>query len=189
MNVLFFILLTSVTAGAVVYVFLTTLLAWVRFRGTRLVTCPETGKSAAVALASFKAALAAPFSKPKAELSACSRWPEHAGCGRDCLTQVASSPDGCLLRAIVDEWYAGQTCALCGRSFGELSAAEHRPALLTPGGATVQWHEVAAETLPDLFRTHRPVCWNCHVVRTVTRLRPDAVIVRPPHPDPQHLPS
>lgn len=189
MNVVFFILLSSAIAGVTVYLLLTAVLSYVRSRGTRLVTCPETGKPAAVALHSLKGALTAPFGKTEETLSECSRWPERLGCGQECLAEIAKAPDGCLVRERAARWYQGKSCAVCGNPFGEISFAEHRPALLSPGGVTVQWHQVPAERLPELFATHAPVCWNCHVVQRVVRDHPDLVVVRPPHPDPQQIPG
>jgi hypothetical protein len=44
---------------------------------------------------------------------------------------------------------------------------------------TVSWKDVKPENLPDVFSTHKPVCWDCHVVQSVVRERPDLVTVRP----------
>jgi hypothetical protein len=32
--------------------------------------------------------------------------------------------------------------------------------------------------LLDVFSTHRPVCWNCHVTETFRRLHPELVVDR-----------
>ena len=76
-------------------------------------------------------------------------------------------------------WYHGQSCVFCGKPIPEVTWTEHRPALLAPDGVTVFWKDVKPETLPDLFSTHKPVCWDCHVVQSLIRERPDAITVRP----------
>jgi hypothetical protein len=59
-----------------------------KFRGTRLVTCPETGKPAVVAVAAGSMGLQAILNDPCLHLSECSRWPMRQDCGQDCLKQI-----------------------------------------------------------------------------------------------------
>ncbi|MEO8584898.1 MAG: hypothetical protein ABI584_01935 [Acidobacteriota bacterium] len=149
-------------------------------RGTRLVSCPETKETAAVALDPLRAALAWIGDEPgRLRLSDCSRWPEKEGCGQECLGEVESAGPSCLVRNIVASWYRGQACAFCRKPIPEVTWTEHRPALLAPDGATVSWKDVNPESLRDVFATHKPVCWDCHVVQSVVRERPDVVTVRP----------
>ena len=147
------------------------------YRGTRLVACPETKRPAAVELDSLGAAFRLFGDEPgRFRLS---RWPEKAGCGQECLTEVARDLGACLVRTIVAGWYRGQSCVFCGKPIPEVTWTEHRPALLSPDGVTVSWTDVKPETLPDLFSTHKPVCWDCHVVQSLIRERPETVTVRP----------
>ena len=155
------------------------------YRGTRLVACPETKRPAAVELDALRAAVTLFGDEPgRFRLANCSRWPEKAGCGQECLSEVARDPGACLVRTIVAGWYRGQSCAFCGKPIPEVTWTEHRPALLAPDGVTISWTDVKPETLPDLFSTHKPVCWDCHVVQSLVRERPDTVTVRPQR---QHL--
>ena len=150
------------------------------YRGTRLVACPETKRPAAVEVDAFRAALASFGDEPgRLRLSDCSRWPEKAGCGQECLGEIERDGESCLVRNLVAGWYRGQSCAFCGKRIPEVTWTEHRPALLAPDGMTVSWKDVKPETLPDLFSTCKPVCWDCHVVQGVVRERPDLVTVRP----------
>ena len=55
--------------------------SYIRFRGKRLVTCPETQRPAAVEVDAARAALSASTGLEHLELQRCSRWPERAGCG------------------------------------------------------------------------------------------------------------
>lgn len=168
------ILLAVVALGIVATIVLIPIL---RARGTRLVACPETKRPAAVELDAMRAAFGA--EPGQLRLASCSRWPERKGCGQECLTEVARDPGACLVRTIVGGWYRGQSCAFCGKPIPEVTWTEHRPALLAPDGMTVSWKDVKPESLPDLLSTHKPVCWDCHVVQSVVRERPDVVTVRP----------
>lgn len=150
------------------------------YRGTRLVACPENKRPAAVELDALRAARSF-FGDPagRLRLSSCSRWPEKAGCDQECLADVERDPQACLVRTIVAGWYRGRSCAFCGKPIPEVTWTEHRPALLSPDRVTVSWKDVRPESLPDIFSTHRPVCWDCHVVQSVVREHPYLVTVRP----------
>jgi hypothetical protein len=67
-----------------------------KFRGTRLITCPETKNYAAVELDAKHAALISPFGTRRFRLSDCSRWPGRKECGQDCLRETESFPEDCL---------------------------------------------------------------------------------------------
>src|SRR5437867_2760412 len=95
-------------------------------------------------------------------LRACSRWPERAGCDQACLHQIEARPEACRLHSIVATWYAGKSCAECARQIGPIVWHDRPPALLGPDGSTREWKEVAPEELPELVRTHWPLCWSCH---------------------------
>lgn len=149
------------------------------YRATRLVACPETQRPAAVELDAVRAALSLFGDEAgRLRLSSCSRWPEKAGCGQECLAEVARDPQACLVRTIVAGWYRGQSCAFCGKPIPEVTWTEHRPALVSPDRVTVSWKDVKPESLSDIFSTHKPVCWDCHVVQSVVREHPDLVTVR-----------
>ena len=146
----------------------------------RLVGCPETKRPAAVTLDGFRALVAIFRREPgRLRLAECSRWPERAGCGQECLREVERDGEACLVRNLVADWYKGRSCAFCWKPVADVKWSEHRPALLAPDGTTVSWTDVRPEKLPDLFSTHDPVCWDCHVVQSVVRERPDIVTVRP----------
>ena len=153
--------------------------AWRRWRGQRVITCPETNQPQTVEVDAGHAALAAFGASPEIRLKSCTRWPERQDCGRECLGQIESSPDGCLVKSLVVEWYEGKSCAFCGKPIQTSGWADHAPALIRPDGATLLWRDLKPEQLPEVFKTHRAACWNCHVVESVVRKRPDVVTVRP----------
>ncbi|HVO63810.1 MAG TPA: DUF1761 domain-containing protein [Terriglobales bacterium] len=58
------------------------------YRGSRAVTCPENGQAVAVSFNAFRAAVTGFSHKPELQLSECTRWPEHADCGQQCIPQA-----------------------------------------------------------------------------------------------------
>ena len=53
---------------------------YLKFRGTRLVTCPKTHKPAVVEVAARSMGLQAILGEPSLRLSECSRWPMCQNC-------------------------------------------------------------------------------------------------------------
>ena len=153
--------------------------AYRRFRGTRLVTCPETHQAAAVEVNARRAAFKAAIGRNELSLRDCSRWPEREDCGQECLRQIEVAPEDCLVRTMLTKWYQKQSCALCTAPFEGIESWGHRTALMKPDGTTVEWGDVRAETLPDVLATSHPVCWNCHIAASFRRQHPDLVIDRP----------
>ena len=178
-TVLTIIIAVIVLAGALfVYRVVPGVRAYFKFRGTRLVTCPETQEAAAVDVAAGEAALGGLFNEPTLRLHECSRWPERQNCGQDCLSQIEAEPENCLVWNIVAEWYEGKSCVFCRKLIGPLHHLDHAPALLGPDSRTTEWKDVAPQDLPRIFSTHQPVCWNCHVAESFRRLHPDLVTDR-----------
>jgi len=152
--------------------------AYFNFRGKRLVTCPETKKAVAVNVAAGEAALGSFFNEPTLHLNQCSRWPERQDCGQECLQQIKADPQNCLVWNLVSKWYEGKSCVFCRKPIGPLHHIDHAPALLGPDFKTREWKGIAPEQLPEVFSTHQPVCWNCHVTESFRRLHPELVTDR-----------
>ena len=145
-------------------------------RGDRVVACPENNETVAVSLTASAAAFG---SGGDLRLESCTRWPEKAGCGQECLREIEASPDGCLVRTRVRSWYQEKSCVYCGKPLGAVDWTERKPAVLDPAGRTHEWRDVKPEALPAVLATHKPVCWDCHVAETFRRVRPDLVIDNP----------
>lgn len=106
--------------------------AYWQARGKRLVTCPETHCAAAVELDANGAALKAFRGGIYLCLQDCSRWPERQACAQDCLSQVESMGQACLVRSIVTGWYQGKTCVYCHKAVDSVVEwTGHIPALLS----------------------------------------------------------
>lgn len=157
--------------------------AWRLYRGTRVVVCPETREMVAVEVDAAHAALSASRGRPQLRLEACTRWPERKNCGQECLGQVESAPEACLLRSILTDWYRGRSCAFCGRAFTTVEWL-HEPALVSPQGAIVDWPSFAPEQMIDVLARHQPVCWNCSVAEGFRKQHPELIVDRPPRPGP-----
>jgi hypothetical protein len=156
--------------------------AYFEYRGKRLITCPETHKSEAVDVAAGEAAVGAFLSEPTLRLKQCSRWPERQNCDQECLQQIEADPENCLVWNIVSHWYEGKKCAICHKAFGRLRHLDHAPGLLGPDHKTVEWKDLRPEQLLEVFSSHRPVCWNCHVSEIFRRMYPELVVDREPEP-------
>jgi hypothetical protein len=59
-----------------------------RSRGRRIVICPETDRAANIELDARHAVAMHVVGNPFQKIQACSRWPEHRSCSRECLAQV-----------------------------------------------------------------------------------------------------
>jgi len=152
--------------------------AWWKYRGRRVIACPENHEAAGVSLDVGHAAFTALRGDPQLRLSQCSRWPERAGCGQDCLFQIERSPSDCLVRNILVHWYQGRNCVWCGRPIGEIQWTGRKPALLTADKGSVEWNQVPAEQLQQTLAIAQPVCFTCHIANTMVREHPELVIER-----------
>lgn len=153
--------------------------AYFRAKGARAVTCPDNHEPVAVRADPLRAAATALLGGSAVRLHECSRWPEKAGCGQECLREIEASQDGCLVRSILTRWYEGKSCVACGRAIGPIDWAERKPALLGPDRVSVDWEHVAPEKLHEILSTHAPVCFDCHVSETFRRMYPKLVVDRP----------
>jgi hypothetical protein len=152
--------------------------AWLKFRGKLAITCPENYAAAGVNLDARHAAATALRGDPELRLSQCSRWPEKADCGRDCLFQIERAPEDCLVRNILVQWYQGKKCAWCGRPIGDIHLGDRKPAVLTADSRSVEWNQIPAEELKQTLAASQPLCFTCHVANTMVREHPDLVINR-----------
>ena len=172
------VLILLIAACVVVYA-REPILAWRRYRGVRLVTCPESRKPAAVAVDVGHAAVTALVGDhAEVRLEDCSRWAERGPCREPCVTQIHEGPQG-TVHELVEHWYHGRACAYCGKQIPAVTSAHHPAALRGPDGVTVEWSELKPEQLPSLFDTHQPVCWDCHMAESFMRSHPELVTERP----------
>jgi hypothetical protein len=172
------IVLLAMAAGLFLARIIPAVQTYFLYRGKRLVTCPETLKKAAVEVAARKAAASAFLGGSTLRLDQCSRWPERRHCGQECLREIEADPDNCLVWNMISNWYEGQSCVYCHQRFGPLHHLDHTPALMGPDHRTIEWDHFQPEQLPELFSTHKPVCWSCHVTQTFRQEYPELVVDR-----------
>ena len=150
-----------------------------KYWGKMLVTCPETHETAAVDVGKGEAAMSAMLGHPHVELSSCTRWPEKEDCGQECLSQIEQDSESHRWWTVASRWFVGKKCVYCGQVIGVPHHFDHQGALRTADRTTTEWNQVPPEKLPEVLSHSDPVCWNCHVVETFRRLRPQLVVERP----------
>ncbi|HEY3348837.1 MAG TPA: hypothetical protein VGM13_03620 [Thermoanaerobaculia bacterium] len=62
--------------------------SWRAYRRRSVVTCPETGAATGIHVDAARVARSAWMGPLDLRLRACARWPERAGCGEECLSQL-----------------------------------------------------------------------------------------------------
>ncbi len=179
MKIEIYLVITIIAFTVLYFVVPYALGTYMKYRGKRLVICPETKQPAAVDVDVRHAAMSAVFDDPHLRLKTCSRWPEREGCGQECLAQIQIAPEDCLVRGMLTKWYKDKFCVLCGEPFGEIHVLDHKPAFLAPEGNPIGWDEVRPETLPTVLETFRPICWDCHVAESFRAKYPELVVERP----------
>jgi len=153
--------------------------AYSRYRGNKIVTCPETGRPAIVEVDALHASMTSIVGPPDIRLKNCWRWPLKEQCGQECLIDLDVAPGQCLVSGVLMRWYSGKTCCYCGKPFEELNWIDHKPALQSPSGSLVEWSGVPIENFSMVLKTHLPVCWDCYIAQSFVREHPDLVVFRP----------
>jgi len=153
---------------------------YLRYRGGRVVTCPETRSPVG---AKINAALAAGtwiVSRPRFVITTCTRWPERAGCDQACAPQIEASPEETLVRNIVGRWYAERMCNYCAKPIREIGGA------VLPGlridGELHEWKDIAPQDLPRVLEQSAAVCARCDLVEDFRMRHPELVTTRPVAP-------
>jgi hypothetical protein len=150
---------------------------WLCYRGDRVVTCPENRRPAGVHIDAVHAAASSLGGAPKLRLFNCSRWPEKAGCGQQCLCEIQAAPEDCLVRNIAADWYDGRVCAGCGQPI-RLEWGPAQPALLSGRNIILEWRQVPADQLTETLEASAPLCFACYLANTLVRDHPELAIDR-----------
>jgi|SRR5678810_858118 hypothetical protein len=152
-----------------------------RDSGERVITCPETRTAEVVRVDAGHAAWTDLVGDKKLRLQSCSRWPEKADCGQDCLAQVESAPDGCLVRERLTAWYQDAKCVLCGMPIGPVRWIDNRPGLRSSDERVLFWEDVPARDLDRTLETSKPICSDCVLAESFRSKFPDRVVDDPWH--------
>lgn len=151
--------------------------AFLKYRGVRVVTCPETKRPAAVRVDAGHAAVSAAWDHTELRLEKCSRWPERGRCEQSCLKEIAAAPHDCLLRSILSRWLAGKKCVYCDRPIS-LATHAQQPALRHPDGHTLDFASMQPDELVAHLDEFAPVCFDCHLAEQFRREYPERVTER-----------
>ena len=79
-----------------------------KFRGDRLVSCPETNIATAVRVSAVWAAVTSAFGLPRLRVHNCSRWVDFPSCEQACLWQIRAAPRDTLMATILRQWREGK---------------------------------------------------------------------------------
>jgi hypothetical protein len=171
--ILLLIVMVALTYAAI------TVATWLKLRSTRVVACPENQEPAAVAVDVPHAVLTALWEAPQLRLQSCSRWPEHAKCKEECVTQIAEAPHDTRATSLLRFFFAGKQCVLCRRDIGLVRAGDPKPGFLNPKSHDIlAWESIPPHELSAILRTHLPVCSNCQILETFRHEHPDLVVDR-----------
>lgn len=149
-----------------------------KYRGSRIVTCPETKEPVVVEIDSLHASLTEIVGAPDIRLENCSRWPMNEECGQECLMHLDVAPEQCMVSGVLMHWYRDKECIYCKTRFTDLHWIDHRPGLRSPEGKLFSWDQIRMDQLPNVLQTHLPVCWNCYVTQTFAIEHPELVVMR-----------
>ena len=143
-----------------------------KYRGAKIVACPETGSCAVVEVDTLHASLTSIVGRAQIRVESCSRWPMKSQCGQECLATLDVAPGECLVSGSLMSWYRGRNCVYCGNPAEELQWLDHQSALQTQRG------EVGSRSVPVarssiVVKTHLPVCWNCYLAQSSRKGHPD----------------
>ena len=155
--------------------------AYYRYRDSKIIKCPDTGTAAIVEVDAVHAALTSLIGQPDIRLQNCWRWPLNEDCGQECLTQLSNAPAECLVEGRLKRWYGFKVCIYCSKPFTQVQSSMHKPALQSPEGKLVEWHDVPIQDIETVTQTHLPVCWDCYVVQSFRIEHPELVVYRGIH--------
>jgi hypothetical protein len=145
--------MTVIVAGF--YLFGESLTTYWKFRGRRVVTCPQTREAAAVTIDATHAARtsvgeAASARRPLFALA------EQHDCDQACVAEIDAAPERCCVHAIVGDWYRDKACVLCQRAILGADGSLGMAALMAPDRTSMEWTAVRAQDLPSVLRSHQP---------------------------------
>jgi hypothetical protein len=136
--------------------------AFARYHGDRVVTCPETARPVGVRIDAMTAVRTALVKRQQYVITACTCWPERAGCNQACVSEIASSPEATLVRKLVAGWYQGKSCVYCQKPIGGITG-RIVPALRTTDGVLHDWDSIAPTELPTMLGNAAAVCAHCEL--------------------------
>ncbi len=171
----FYLTVTLLILAGLILVISHVVSSYRRYRGPRIITCPENQRPEIVEVDAAHATLTAMVGLTDIRLEQCSRWPLMRECGQECLVELDNGRSEDLVNGVLMRWYSGKRCVYCGKEFEALNWLDDKPALQSPEGKLLQWHEIPREGLTEVINEYSPVCWNCYLVQFFHRKYPGMV--------------
>lgn len=145
-----------------------------RYRGVRVVTCPENEQPTVVKVDAGHAAFSAAWDRLELRLENCSRWEERGRCAEPCLKQIAASPADCLMRSVLARWFEDKHCLYCRKPV-HLLKFQQQPGLRSRDGCVHDLDAIEPQTLVSTLNDYEPVCFDCLVAEQFRRQHPELV--------------
>ena len=162
-------IIVAVLAGFLVGLFLQrAACGLLRFRGTRVVRCPENRQLAAVELSPWHAVMSVLWGRALPHVRTCSRWPERRACDQACVKEIRNAPAATLVETILANWCHYNACFYCGAPLAHLPIGPHQPHLIDRDMRIFEWKQIPPQDIPQTLRRCEPVCENCVVAETHT---------------------
>jgi hypothetical protein len=108
MSLEIYLIVLLLTLASLYYVTPLAVTTFRRYRGKRIVTCPEILKPCAVEVDARHAAITTVLSHPGLRMKYCSQWPDREQCGQECMLQIQISPFDSSIKDSIARWYAGR---------------------------------------------------------------------------------
>jgi hypothetical protein len=179
MTLVVYVVVTALVATSLFFGIRYFVCAYIRYRDSRLIICPDNDAATIVEVDAVHAALTSALGQPDIRLQNCGRWPLHQNCRQECLVQLDVAPEECLVRGVLMRWYQFKSCIFCGKTFEQIQLLDHKPALQNPEGKLVDWNEAATKDLQIVLNNYKPVCWDCYVAQSFLHEHPELVVYRP----------
>ena len=87
-----YLIVMLLTLATIYYVTPLAVTTFRRYRGKRVVNCPETRNPCTIEVDALRAAFTTVISNPELRMKSCSRWPDRENCGQECMLQIQVLP-------------------------------------------------------------------------------------------------
>ena len=136
MTLVVYVVVTALVATGLFFGIRYFVRAYIRYRDSRLIICPDNGEAAIVEVDAVHAALTSALGQPDIRLQNCWRWPIHQACGQECLVQLDVAPARVSGSRRFDEVVRVQILPLLWQTVWADSAAGSQASLAEPGRKT-----------------------------------------------------
>jgi len=143
-------------------------------RGRQPVICPDSGQPVDVEVDNKFAFWSALRGQEHSRLESCTRWPEKADCGQECLAQIEPSPEN--VERLLTKWYEGKSCAICTRALSPSDWRRSRLAVLNEQQKIFELRDMYLDELQATLQNMRPLCWNCHQEERARQATPARIL-------------